>query len=142
MFPPGPAKETVQYSACVRPPSATTELRIHRGRDVDVYKLQRHRRLLCASPFPAVDLIWPPFHGGPKWTRRGRIICHGIPPLHPCGARDRTTCQRRERTTQFAVQKYSQINVFHGESKVCLMQHTCLLQTSVLCLTFSVSNNS
>lgn len=26
--------------------------------DVDVYKLQQHRRLLCASLSPAVDLIW------------------------------------------------------------------------------------
>lgn len=48
------------------------------GHDVDVYKLQRHRRLLCASLFPAVDLIWPPFHGGIQVDRRGRIIWHGI----------------------------------------------------------------
>lgn len=37
---PGPAEEMVQYSARVRPPSSTTELRIHWSRHVEVYKSQ------------------------------------------------------------------------------------------------------
>lgn len=52
---PGPAKETLQYPACVRPLSSITEPRIHQRRDGDIYKLQRHRQLLCAAPLPAVE---------------------------------------------------------------------------------------
>lgn len=71
-------------------------------------------------PFPAVDLIWAPIHGGGGLGRglsgqgeeelsdTASLLCT------PRGARDRTTCQRCERTTQFAVRNTHKSTSFSG----------------------------